>query len=343
MSRIFVDLHHSTLYKSLQMLFEDRLGFSLFRPIGKDWFEQGYWKLAEPYGNNPSTVEQYLGLRDYQPVDGSKPLNQIEEVKPDYYLINDPFKPHKAITLGQFKEMEFDIIIASYDRHIEPFKKLLQFQPKAKFVFQIGNDWKVDFTQVKNLMASVAPYDVPKGVNAVFYHQEVDTSLFNYKPHQGAEIGRSFVNCLSTADIFKQDWLDFQELERQLHYKLESFGGGCRDGIVQHQEDVARMMKESMFGIHLKSGGDGFGHVLFNWFACGRPVICRKSQYKCKLADKLLTDETCFDLDKGMDYVVKRVNAMSDSMHQIVYNKFKAEVDFDKDAEAIKSFIEKLI
>jgi hypothetical protein len=339
--RIFVDMHHSTLFKSLQMLLEDRLGHELYRPIGKDWFEEGYWKLAEPYDNNLSTIEQYLGLRDFQPVDGSKPLNPIEEVKPDYYLIADTFKPHKAITLEQFKRMEFDIIIASYDKHIEPYQKLLQFQPKAKFVFQIGNDWPVDFTKVKNLMASVAPYEVPKGINAVFYHQEIDTNLFSYHPPVKKDTIRSFVNCLQD-DLFKTDWRDFLWLERTLPFRFRSFGGGCRDGIIQSQEDVAKLMQDSFAGVHLKTGGDGFGHVLFNWFAVGRPVIVRKSQYKGKLADKLLTDETCFDLDKGMDYVVDKINTCDHpKMCETVYNKFISEVNFNREAEDVKSFIDK--
>ena len=110
---IFCDLHQDGLYNSLIMLFDKRLGHNLFRPIGESWFTEGYWKLAEPYGNSSDTITQYLGIRDnYQPVDGTRPLNEVTKVDNYYTIKGDPYN-HKAITLEQFKNMDIDIMIAS--------------------------------------------------------------------------------------------------------------------------------------------------------------------------------------------------------------------------------------
>ena len=40
---VFADYHHSGLYRSFELLFEKRLGGTLFKPIGWDWWNQGYW------------------------------------------------------------------------------------------------------------------------------------------------------------------------------------------------------------------------------------------------------------------------------------------------------------
>jgi len=62
--KVFAELHHQSLFTSLQFLFEKRLGYQLFRPIGEKWFREGYWKICEPYGNDIRTITQYLGIRD---------------------------------------------------------------------------------------------------------------------------------------------------------------------------------------------------------------------------------------------------------------------------------------
>ena len=54
--RIFADYHHGGLYHALHILFCERMGFELYRPIGFEWAERGYWKYSE----NPPTIAQYL-------------------------------------------------------------------------------------------------------------------------------------------------------------------------------------------------------------------------------------------------------------------------------------------
>ena len=73
--KIFADLHHSSLFTSFKLLFENRLGHRMYRPIGLEWFTEGFWKIAEPYNNNIGTVKQFLEPGN-TPTDGTPPLNQ---------------------------------------------------------------------------------------------------------------------------------------------------------------------------------------------------------------------------------------------------------------------------
>ncbi len=45
--RVLADYHHGSLLRSLVMLFEGRLGMELYRPIGLEWFHEGYWAVSE--------------------------------------------------------------------------------------------------------------------------------------------------------------------------------------------------------------------------------------------------------------------------------------------------------
>lgn len=348
---VFADLHHSGLYASLHYLFENRLGFELFRPIGTRWFDEGYWKIAQPYNNNPATIEQYLGIRqDFLPPDGTPALNTIKEQKDGVYYIHDGAHNYyqKAITFEKFLEMDIDVVIASIPAHVEAYKKLIEkHKPKAKLIYQMGNiGWHehVPFNEVKNIMASVKEFSVPSDVNAVFYRQEFDTEVFKPSPLTTKWI-TSFVNCLPDPERFNR-------LREMLpDWEFRAFGISCPDGIWTNIEDIALYMKTSMWGYHYKPGGDGYGHVIHNWMAVGRPVLVNLRDYKDKLAGELLEDGvTCFDIS-DMDaaeiaYRLEQPNHINipeyDQMVENVKQRFAQVVDFKRDAEKVKEFIGRL-
>lgn len=345
--RIFVDLHHAGLYRSLQLLFEKRLGYELYRPIGESWFTQGYWKIAEIYSNAPETIGQYLAIRDAIPTKMGM-RNTILEERPDYYLIKDEqgSLDEKAITYEQFMANPPDVVIASYFGNLECYKKLAD-SVGAKLVAQYGNWWPTRWDLYNNLLASVAPVKVPDGKQAVFYHQEFDQDTYHYEDPQQSNLIRSFVHCLPEHDIYKQDWLDFQELEKQLpEFTFESYGISCREGTVIRQDDLANKMRASRFGLHFKHGGDGFGHTIHSFFSVGRPVIYKGSQYAGKLAGDLLEDgKTGFDYEKGS--VVERIRSQSGEEYQQmcrnVRERFDQVVNFEEEAKQVKLFMENLI
>lgn len=340
--KVFTDYHHDDLLYSLHLLLEKRLGWKLYRPIGLDWFNEGYWKVAEPYDNHPGTVAQYLVVGSI-PENGTKPLN----TNPKYA----DGKPHRLVTLDRFKEMQFDIVIASYLPHIEVFRKLIQkYQPKAKLIHQMGNDWSkwVDFGMVKNLLSSTAKFKTPTGVNAVFYHQEFDTKVFKYKPWKGKKKICSFTNALKDYKADRRLFLRYKDYMDDFEWK--SYGSSNTDGIVFGHKNIAKEMHDSMFGWHLKTGGDGFGHIIHNWFACGRPVICKKQHYKGKLAGELMIDgRTCIFIDNltRKDGSKKIRRYMDREKHEKLcrnaYRRFKSKVDFDEEEQKIRKFLENLV
>lgn len=349
---IFADRHHHDLYYSLSLLFEKRFGWNLYCPIGIDWHSEGYWR----YSNQGDTVKQFLGLdQTFEPEDGTPALNQIEKVlEGEVFLIKDTVHNgfEKAVTLDGFKKIDFDIIIASVPQHYESFNKLIQdHKPNAKLIQHFGNIlW--NFNEIplpsKNIMASIAYQPVPDGYNAVFYHQEFDISVYSPAKNIPKKQITSFVNCLPHQ--FPEDFSVFNELKALLpEFDFKSYGGSCPDGSLGVDRQIAHEMQESMFGFHCKKLGDGYGHVIHNWFAVGKPVIVRGSDYKGKLAGELLTDgETCIDIEKhSYPEIAEMIREWSkpDIYEQKcanVYRRFEKIVDFEAETVKIKEFLENL-
>ncbi len=357
---VFSDRHHNSLYNSLRLLFEDRLGGSLFTQVGLEWYEEKFWNIFD----HPATANQYLSLdQRYKPVDGSRQLNQIVGDNPDYYELFDPEYgiTQKALTLEQFKNTDIDIIIVSIPSHIEPFTKLRNlYKPNAKLIYQVGNSWDINSMPIPNIMASAKVYIPPK-YHSIIYHQEFDTKVF--KPDHlyymsatpklvmPAKNIYSFVNCFNTQDHFIFDWQLFEEMETLMRdWSFRSFGGQCRDGVVNGSDALSAKMSEARFIWHTKYGGDGYGHVLHNSAAKGRPLIIKEEYYLGKLGGELIKDgETCITIDRlTPQEIMNKIEYFNEpelyrKLCKNTYENFKQKVDFDKEGEAIKIFIDNLM
>jgi hypothetical protein len=356
MYNVFTDFHHAGLLNSLIMLFEGRLGGNLCRPIGTEWYKQGFWKIYD----HPATVEQYLGINGATP-DETPRLNDFyyPDLQTGFFGVYcckdiDSGYFNKAITFEAFMNTKFDIVIASIPQHLEPFKRLCEFHPNhPKLIYQIGNAWNIPAgTSVKNVMASAnVPYS--GGMNFIRYHQEFDLNIFrpsNTKVLSNENI-YSFVNCFSIQEHFKNDWQLFQEVEKKMSsWNFKAYGGQCRDGAAHGSQELADKMREAMFIWHTKNGGDGYGHVLFNSAAVGRPIITNKAYYRGKLGEKLMIDgETCIDINGlSVDEIINKISNFSNpelyqEMCINVYNNFRKYVDFDKEQKEIELFLAKLL
>jgi hypothetical protein len=341
--KVFCDFHHSSLLRSLVLLFEGRLGTDVYRPIGMEWFDEGYWAI----NNLRDTAEQFLKV-DSQPVDRTPPLNWAEPMVDGVYWVADPGAQthHRACTLDFFKQQRFDYIIASIPAHVPIFEALRQkYQPQAKLIVQMGNNWDIDQYAGYNVLASIAPTLAP-GVNAHFYHQEFDLRVFNDTPVQPVRRVYSFLNVIEKSGI---GWNDYSELKRQLErqgWEFRAYGGQCPDGGISGAEQVAKRMREAAFIFHVKPGGDGFGHVIHNAYAVGRPVITRPSHYRGQLAERLLVPGTFIDLDRygrpGVKNILTRL--MHDpegleAMGRRAAERFDEVVNFEREAEEIRAWL----
>lgn len=362
MYNIFTDFHHAGLLQSIILLFEKRLGGKVYRPIGREWFDEGYWKVYD----HPATVEQFLGVGGNTP-DGSEPLNEVLGIganingeigkRYEYYRCHDidSDTENKALTFSNFMQAPIDIVIASLPAHVEPFKKLCELHPnKPKLIFQIGNAWTKEAAMAPNIMASAIIHGIPDDINFISYHQEFDTRLFspttihNESAHKNIY---SFVNCFSASDYFGPDWKIFTEVESKMpDWNFKAHGGQCRDGAVGPSNVLAQTMQEARFIWHVKAGGDGYGHVIHNAFAVGRPPIVKKEYYRGKMAEQLMIDgATCITIDGlNPDQIIEKILYYSDpvryeQMSSMAFTTFTRLVDFDDEQKRIELFLQNLL
>jgi len=355
MARVLVDFHHSSLLRSLVMLFEDRLGMELYRPIGMEWFEEGFWGI----NRDVKTAEQFLGMHQaFSPADGTPNLNIMKDYgsigepedfeRADTLFIVEPGRVsyHKAARLKFFKENQFDYVIASIPAHVPMFRELIhRYNPGAKLIVQVGNNWNIDQYAGMPVLASIAPQLT--AANAIFYHQEFDLEIFKPSPVPADRKIYSFVNVLRQQGVA---WEDYKQMKRQLSdFTFKSFGGQNDDGNTDGPLETARTMSEAMFIFHVKPGGDGFGHVIHNAYALGRPIITRSSHYRHQLAEELMVPGTYIDLDQHGRAVTKRmINEISrqpellQEMGQKAAERFRQVVNYKKESEEIKAWLENL-
>lgn len=350
--KIFSDYHHSGLFYSLHLLFEKRLGFELYRPIGMEWFPE-WWDIAKPYNQNEDTARQYLDMRDsepfYSPKDGSPVLNSIVDQNPNYYVVEELVHGYrqKAITFQQFLDMDIDIFIASIPDHWVTYTKLRDtYKPKAKVICQMGNIfWENEEVIrggiVKNLLASTKEFSTP-GVHSVFYHQE--QPVIPYKDPEKTGKITSFVHLLPK----KEQFFSYEAHAPQFDWK--AYGAGSVHGWITKLEDVYRHMQNSEYIYHVKPHGDGYGWVWHSAFMVGRPVLTNFSDYKDKLGGLLFEDGvTGVDLERrtvqencamilkfhNEDYVIQ--------MSRNARKRWEEVVNYDKEEENIRKFLDHLI
>ena len=342
---ILTDFHHNSLLRSFVLLFENRLGMNVYRPIGLEWFYEGYWAINDQL----STAKQFLDFENQIIVDNTPPLNVIKDQSDGIYNVYDPgnVSTHKGITLESFKSRKFDYIIASIPNHIPLFQRLIkEFQPQAKLIVQIGNNWSPHIFKGLNVLGSVKPGSV-QDANVIYYHQEFDTGIFKIKDHKVSNKVSSYINLLQEFPI---GWKDFIYLESQLkELSFKSYGGQCRDGNMNGANELADSMHNDDFVFHVKDHGDGYGHIIYNAYACGKPTIIRSSMYNNQLAQELFNDRSCIDLDKySIDDAIKKIKEIYlddyefNEMSINAYETFKNCVDFSYESQKILNWLGEL-
>lgn len=347
--KVFCDLHHHDLYYSLQLLFEKRLGAEMYRPIGMEWYEQGFWAVYP----HPDTARQFLGLDHAidppKDVHGNylsdrEQLNKYYRFEDGIYYVRDTTKEkvQRGITLDKFKDTSFDILISSIPQHIPLFNRLIQkFQPDAKHIFQVGNAWGRR-PGVYNILSSTAPFSTPADINVAFYHQEFDLDIFQYEhPVVHNEVD-SYIHYMKETNLLEQYKANLPG------WKFRTHGAGMQD-CFHKTADIAQQMMDSAWTWHVKPGGDGYGHVLHNTFACGRPVITKTGHYSNRLGGQLLEDQvTCIDIGRRTQHEnVRALQLLSQPDAHIemcarVYKRFCDLVNFDEEEQKIRKFLENL-
>ena len=94
------------------------------------------------------------------------------------------------------------------------------------------------------------------------------------------------------------EWPIAADLLARLPFRSLIYGIDGTDGNLHPVSEIAEAMARSAFALHLKVTGDGFGHVLHNWAAVGRPLVGRGRYYAGQRGERFWQDGvTSIDLD----------------------------------------------
>lgn len=357
--KIFSDLHHFDLYYSMQLLFEGRLGHELYRPIGVEWRDEGFWDIQK----DPEFVECMLSHSDgrcaeilskYETLAGKSwavfslhlpRIGKITDAGDGHFKVFDKSKgvEQKAVTLNAFKSMKFDVIISSLPQHFVMFEKLRrQYQPHAKHIFQMAAiGWPLPLG-VKNAMLNTTPSTPLDGINYVYYKQEFDTNIFSYSASKCPTVIKSYVHFPTTESIWEGMNLPWE-------FKFVGKTLGRLTDIIVDSRDLASEMRNSGFTMHIKPGGESYGHILHNSYAMGRPVIINGADFKNTMGSDLLAPGTYIDASiyspEEISVIIKDIVNTNkyDEMCERAYARFKEVVSFENDAKAVDEFLERLI
>jgi glycosyltransferase involved in cell wall biosynthesis len=284
--RALLDRHQADLFYAMQLVF-DRLGIEVYTPVGYEWWDEGYWQFGHQHLGR-ALADQYLNL------DAKYSQCNCRE----YWKTWDPAHPERVIrcvTLAQFRALgDWSHIVATVQDNQAGFHRLAA-ETGAKYVLQVGNtrqdvDWALD-------PLALVSSEVPIAGRGVLIHQPFDhTDTFRYRdPDEAQPLISSFVNLMPRLD----EWPIAADLLARLPFPSRIYGIDGPDGNLHPVYAIADAMAQSAFGLHIKPTGDGFGHVIHNWAAVGRPLVGHARYYRGQMAERFWQDGvTCVDLDQ---------------------------------------------
>jgi hypothetical protein len=329
--RVLLDRHQADLFYSLQLLFEDRLGYPVYTPVGHDWWDAGYWRFGHGYGDD-RLARQFLTIDANwtRPWDGSALWETHDGHHPER-VIRGVELPTVLGTMG-----EWGFVVATVQDNQAGFKRLAD-EIGATYVLQAGNtrqdiDWSLD-------PLALVSSEMPIRGRGVRYHQEIDRDVFTFTPLNGEAVIRSFVNCFDSTPCHRV----FQEVTDGMAAYVHGIDGA--DGNIETVSEIADLMRHSGWGWHDKIQGDGFGHVLHNWAAIGRPLIGHSGHYRGLLGEGFWRDgETCIDLDRHtVPETIELIREITGTPRHAEMGRAIREVferiDYDAEAEQIRALL----
>ena len=350
--RVLADFHHADLFESMQMLFVDRYGWELFRPIGMEWYDEGIWNFERAY-HGDAVARQYLEMWD-----GDR--NHI-----DYWTRVDqthPGRVFKMVTLAQARETDWDLVISTLPDNDRGLHDLARSRG-AKFGIQLGNVGQMSAWELADfaLCSTTMPYEPMKPY--VVYRQEFSLEDFRYEPPPNA-CGcenrvlhvNSFVQCLPENPLAYAQFLHYARSDSDISWGIYgSYGSHETDefarGNMETTTSVAAAMRGSDVIWHTKEWSDGYGHVIHNAFAAGRPVFGKAYYYEDKLAGPLWVDGvTSIDISRrSPDEVLTILRRLRDDpdehvrMCEASAARFREVVSFDEEAANIRKLLDNVM
>lgn len=319
-----------------------------------EWFERGYYQKSAPDVAKQFLVDSMFTLEDMK----NFPLAKVEvpagdtsgfRVSMDTISGCKDFPLIRTVSLEEFSDIKIDVIMATLSDNQEPWAKLRRdLKPAAKLLREEGNvrGWSSLHKDYKNLLTSDLPTFQRAGTpNKVLYHQRFDTeNVFTYS--EPTRFDR--VTCFMPGFRGVPDLVYFAERHNFGGMEFLDYGHHSKLGFLTPKRRFSEEMRNTSFVWHVKPGGDGFGHVIHNSMAMGRPVITIADDYINTIAWPLLLDErTCILIGKNPVENSEKIKALATPekitrMGRAASNLFKCIVDYEWEEKEISRFLENL-
>lgn len=341
--RVLVDAIHADLLHSLRMLFEDRFGWEMYVPHGMEWYEQGLWNF-ERARLGDAVARQFL-----------EPWHDDEDHGDHWCRVDrtHPTRMIQRVTIEQARQMDFDLVVATL---VENERGLHEFAQSvgAHYGIQIGNQGAMNNWSFAEFGLSSVTLPFTPWKPHVFYRQEFDLDDFRYEwPPADADLIATRVQCITDTPDYAR-FRRMAQLVPQARFRHYGHCGVQDDlwgGNAQTSSDVASEMRRTRIAWHAKRWSDGYGHVIHDWFAVGRPVLGTSAYYRDKLAGPLFVEGvTSYDLDAhGDDELVRIIRRLltDDEEHQRMSQAARARFDeivnFDAEAEEIRRMLDAVL
>lgn len=365
--KVLLDYHHHDLWESMELLCA-RLGWDLYRPIGMDWFDEGYWNHERKF-HGDAVARQYL---EPWPTDwiweATGVLDPRDGVGTDPRLAHKIRKDkshdrwHHLLTIEQARDLKPDIVISSLAHNHEGFARFAS-EVGATFGLQVGNvrfsaqDMAEDRWDLAafGLVSGLMPVEPPKP--HVVYHQEFSLEDFrSAPPPRLGLVVSSFVQCYPQDSLSYEYLLRTAEIAPHHDYRvygaygqapLDRFAAGNLDRCAA----VGDAMRASDVAWHAKRWSDGYGHVIHDWFAVGRPVLGFRDYYADQLAGRLwIEGVNAFDISRRtfpeIADLLQRFRDDED-FHlracEASASRFREVVSFDEEEQAIRALFAQVL
>lgn len=308
-----------------------------------EWFQQEYWIHERAYWGD-KVAHQYL-----DPYGSDVDCGDHSE-REDW---SHPGRIHKMLTVDQAKAMRPEIVLCSLFHNESGYYRMSQ-ELGAKFGLQVGNLMTPNHFEWAHfaMLSCTKPDGRYPTIPYVMYHQEFSLKdfYFEYPPlNMDASTWVHGVGGTQWFSLFGQLAHEVPELTWRTYGHKEEHP--YWSGSISPTFKVAWSMRAARVGIHFKTHGDGYGHVIHNLFACGKPVVGTATYYQDQIAGPLFVDGvTSFDVQRrsheDIAQVVKKL-ALDDDFHQKVseasHRRFQEVVNFDEDAEKVRKLVEGIL
>lgn len=385
--KVLCDFHHTDLYRGLQLLFEKRFGWELYRPEGRDWYDRGY--MYHPL------QEEIFGILTKQcEFDPAKHSSVFDCTRGGVYFRNSDPDGMLFRWLPLERAKEIDLIVCTVYRNEDQFWRLRRdFGLKCPIVRYTGNGGElVDIDKFDIFIPAHLPHFeeyVKTGRKpGILYHPEfeIDNGMYCWTPvpEQSPAIARTLLNFIyhhrEPGTPYEQ-WCRYcgycdeigalhlmhglgtpppgieVDLDVIIDISFKKLGLDhlldrtkwpdlrFNRGEPANHKMISDLVKFSHMIVHPKpSPPEGYGFVIHQVAACGRPLVVPQ-WYKQLSASKFLEDrQTCIYItgDDPLDKANFKWAMQPDNnarMAAEIRRRFDENVNFEDEARKIRALL----